>query len=200
MRTSQSTTSARGKIGAWLVVLVALVATMIGGAAASQAEPSSGSVTAAATPAAKLKKCAAVKDLRKRVVCVTESQLGVSESGKGDNHCQKYFRQFGSTLKCDRPSGPWCAAFTRWVWTKAGVRGVPASFHTAGWRAALKSTGTPKPGDVAARGTEHIAIVVKVVKSGGRTIVHTIDGNSSNKVKRNSHTLGSRSYFKLPGA
>ncbi|CAL9573256.1 hypothetical protein SUDANB95_04839 [Actinosynnema sp. ALI-1.44] len=202
MQSSQGSTTARtNKAVSLLVLLAAVLAALIGGTTAAQAQPGSSVTAAAETPAQKLKKCGAIKDLRKRVVCAAESQLGVGESGKGDKHCQKYFRAFGSNLDCDNDqTGPWCAAFTRWVWTKSGVRSVPASFHTAGWRSALKATKTPKPGDVAANGTSHISIVTKVVKSGGRTVVHTIDGNVSDKVMRKSHTLGSRSYFKLPGA
>lgn len=181
----------RKKFAPLLVAVTAIACLLVGGAVAASA--------ASGNPDQKAKTCQQDRSLstREKVVCIAKSQLGVRETGvrtpKPDN-CQKYFRYFGANLNCDDDvNGQWCAAFTRWVWTKAGVKSVPRSFAVDGWKAALKSTSHPKPGDVATvKGGQHILIVVKVE---GRT-VYTIDGNGGrNDVRLKKHSLGAMNYW-----
>lgn len=190
----------KSKFAPLMVALAAIVALLVGGAVAAQAQTT---VAARASADAKAKKCQRNGSLntREKVVCIAKSQLGVKERGvkkRKSNNCQKYFRDFGSKLNCDDDvNGQWCAAFTRWVWTKAGVSRVPKSFGVSSWAGSLgKSVKTPKPGDVAvSRGQTHIEIVVKV--SGGK--VYTIDGNGGrDDVRKGSHRRGGMTYYRMP--
>ncbi|MER7007412.1 CHAP domain-containing protein [Dactylosporangium sp. NPDC000555] len=181
------------KVVPLLVAFAAIAALLTGGAVAANA--------AASDPDTKAKACQSDKSLdrREKVGCIAESQVGVRERGttkRAANNCQKYFRDFGSGLNCDDDTnGQWCAAFTRWVWTKAGVPNTPKSFAVQGWVAALTKVSTPKPGDVAvASSGQHIEIVVKV--SG--TTIHTIDGNGGkDNVARGSHRKGVMTYYRM---
>ncbi|MGY0231117.1 hypothetical protein [Longispora urticae] len=193
-----------------LVVGVAMAGLMVG--LSSAASASTDTMTAEATsiataagknPDQKAADCRASKTLtlRQKVACVATSQLGVKEDGtrtRKPTNCQKYFKDFGSSLNCnDDVNGQWCAAFTRWVWTKAGVKPVPASFGVDSWRASLTGTKSPQVGDVVLK-PQHIMIVVKVEKVGKKTVVHTIDGNGGNDdVRKKSHTLGAFKYAKM---
>ena len=190
----------KSKFAPLVVALAAICALLVGGAVAAQAKTT---VASSSSADAKAKKCQRDGSLnrREKVVCIAKSQLGVKERGvykRKSNNCQKYFRDFGSKLNCDDDQrGQWCAAFTRWVWSKAGVSRVPASFMVSGWANSLgRSVKTPKPGDVAvSRGETHIEIVVKV---SGRT-VYTIDGNGGrDDVRKGSHTRGGMTYYRMP--
>ncbi|MCW6007338.1 CHAP domain-containing protein [Micromonospora sp. CPCC 205371] len=142
--------------------------------------------------------------LRERIACVAWSQRGVievnnsganelpgvSSRSAGDKwHCAKYFKSFGSNLNCESDSkGHWCAAFTRWVWTKAGVKSVPKSFHAGTWRSKLKKhkTGSPRVGDYAVWNDTHSGIVVR--RNGDR--IGVIEGNASDAARYRTYTLG----------
>ncbi|MEV0132381.1 CHAP domain-containing protein [Dactylosporangium sp. NPDC050688] len=183
----------RKKVAPLLVALAAVAALLFGSAMAANA------ATANADTKAKACQNNDSLDRREKVVCIARSQLGVRERGttkRAANNCQKYFRDFGSKLNCDDDvKGPWCAAFTRWVWTKAGVPNTPKSFLVSNWAAALTRVRTPKPGDVAvASSGQHIEIVVWV---NGKTI-HTIDGNGgNNSVAKGSHRKGAMTYYRM---
>ncbi|MEV0134884.1 CHAP domain-containing protein [Dactylosporangium sp. NPDC050688] len=181
------------KVAPLLVAFAAIAALLFGGVAVANA--------ATANPDTKAKACQNDRSLdrREKVVCIAKSQLGVRERNtktRKANNCQKYFRDLGSGLNCDDDvNGQWCAAFTRWVWTKAGVPNTPKSFAVQGWVQALTKVSTPKPGDVAvARSGQHIEIVVKV--SG--TKVYTIDGNGgNNSVASGDHRKGNMTYYRM---
>lgn len=159
----------------------------------------SGPAHATDTPDQKMKVCQenSSLDLRATIACIAKSQDGIAEGKGGAYSCQKYFRDFGSNLNCnDDQNGQWCAAFTRWVWTKAGVKDVPKSFGVQEWAHALKRDSTPQVGDVGVFPSgEHIGVIVEVNKG---TVV-TREGNSSDKV--NTHTLKTDylKYYKVPG-
>jgi hypothetical protein len=190
-----------------LLLAIAVIATLaVGGSVAAQA--AGVSVTGKLNPDQKAKKCQQDNSLnrREKVVCIATSQLGVRETGqykRKSTNCQKYFRDFGSSLNCnDDNNGQWCAAFTRWVWAKAGVPGTPKSFYVPTWADQLgRKVATPKPGDVAvAKSQMHIEIVVRVTRSGNGTVtVHTIDGNGGrDNVARGSHRRGAMNYYRMP--
>jgi hypothetical protein len=183
-----------------LVAISAIGILLVGGAVTAHAAETR--ALAAPTADEKAKKCQHNNSLSQRqmVVCIATSQLGVKERNtrtRKSNNCQKYFRDFGSSLNCDDDvNGQWCAAFTRWVWAKSGVPNTPKSYLVASWASALSRVTTPKAGDVAvAQNGNHIEIVVKV--SG--TTVHTIDGNGGrDNVARGSHRKGGMKYYRMP--
>jgi putative chitinase len=131
--------------------------------------------------------------LADRVLDIARSNLGFRE---GAGNVNPFSRFFG------RPAEAWCADFVSYCFTKAGK---PLNFaNTDAMMNHLKKqgawhTGTPKPGDIVLfdwnRGdrdpSEHVGMVEKVYKKGGQTFVQTIEGNSSNQVKRNTYPLGS---------
>jgi len=95
----------------------------------------------------------------------------------------------------------WCADFVSYCYTKAGKKlndpWTPSLLQT------LKNNGTwnrnnPKPGDIimfdwtpgSGRLAEHTGLVEKVYRSGGKTWVQTIEGNSGDMVRRNRYAVG----------
>ena len=130
-----------------------------------------------------------------RVLGAARSQLGVRErTGNNDGvPAQRY---------ADGRREPWCADFVAWTHRQAGKpipgnqRSLASVQHMEDQmkRNGMFHRGTPKPGDViffknrggSDRGAgRHVGIVEKV--EGGR--VHTIEGNSGNRVRRRSYPL-----------
>ncbi|WP_280398944.1 CHAP domain-containing protein [Nocardia carnea] len=125
-----------------------------------------------------------------------ELKLGAVERGGSSNDV--YYRETGERAPYDIDA-PWCAAFTSYVWEKAGYQVdwtnpnyVPAIWNDA---KAKLDTATPRyaeEGDLIifdwqGDGTpDHIGIVEKVE---GSTIT-TIEGNSSNELRRNEYQMG----------
>ena len=193
-----------------LVTAFAVIAAVLLGGAGQASAASPATATAATTAAAAAKKTPMQKtaDCKKKdistrsmIACVAKAHLGVKEDGskavKAWN-CQRYFRDFGSSLNCnDDVNGQWCAAFTRWVWKNAGVpkSKIPASFGVSGWKSALDRVKTPKVGDVAvAKSGSHIMIVTAV--SGSK--ITTIDGNGGkDNVRTKTHTKGAYYYYRM---
>ncbi|GAB2816829.1 CHAP domain-containing protein [Lentzea nigeriaca] len=144
--------------------------------------------TAAAAPAS----------TRDKIVKAARKEIGTAEKPMGSN-CQKYSKQCVS----------WCALFATWVWRKAGV-GIPQYAFTGDvykWGQkhkkaySKKRLKNAKPGDVLLLGTgpsspstsKHIGIVEKIdVKAGKVTL---IEGNASNKVKRVTRALSTKTFY-----
>lgn len=124
--------------------------------------------------------------LGQKIVAVARAELakGISEPG---NNCVPYN---------DCNGQPWCAAFVSHVWATAGVPMPFIQASNAIWTWAsqhahvLPATATPQPGDAILYGTGptntttsvHVGIVETVHPDGRIT---TIEGNLSNRVKRN---------------
>lgn len=98
----------------------------------------------------------------------------------------------------------WCASFVSWCYKgnnvfgyQASVGGIMSVAKQKGLYSA-KGTYTPKAGDVMIQknGASHTGIVESVDADG---TIHTIEGNSSNQVKRCTYKKGSRGYNQISG-
>lgn len=131
--------------------------------------------------------------VRNKIKKIARGQLGYHE---GPGNQNKY-----------GPTGPWCANFTTWVWRKSGVD-IPILPFTGdvydwgrdhGLAYGKNNLDAARPGDVLLFGTgpespstsTHIGIVESV--NGDK--VTLIEGNSSDKVQRVTHTLSSSTFY-----
>jgi|GEM_PF-2529927 len=119
----------------------------------------------------------------------TNSNLDDFTANRGSNNYNKYARDIGVAN-----GQAWCATFVWWLMRTAGVSegAYPArTTATRDWfndRGLYRARGTytPKPGDyIVFENVSHCGIVESV--SGG--YVTTIEGNSSDQVKRNRYSL-----------
>ena len=126
---------------------------------------------------------------------------------------EKYWRFMGFTSRV-----AWCASFTSYCAEQAGVGGgnpLPKSASVAGWIAGTKGkqhyardfmagteTYQPKGGDIIiwyngvggspVTGIEHVGVVESIDESG---VIHTIEGNTSDRSMRRTHgTLADGRY------
>jgi hypothetical protein len=119
-----------------------------------------------------------------KMVQVAIGELGQGESPPGSNNT-KYGRWYGLN------PGPWCAMFIDWVAQKAlGSKWAKVIPHTAsapGMMAGLpRQSGAPQPGDIGGIPGQHVFLVEKTTGS----TVHTIEGNHSSVVQRNTRPRG----------
>ena len=140
---------------------------------------------------AKMKK-GAKGDYRTRALEIARRFLGFHERGDNGNPFSKFF---------GRGPEAWCADFVSYAYTKAGKNlNQP---YTPTLLAQLKSNGTytrnnPKPGDIiifdwhpgSGVSAQHTGLVEKVFRKNGRLYVQTIEGNSSDAVRRNTWAVG----------
>ena len=127
--------------------------------------------------------------MAKDIVDVAIAEIGYSETG---NNSTKYGKWYGMN------GAAWCHMFVSWCANQAGVKTsiVPKTASCSSgmnWfkkKNLFKYKGkyTPKRGDIiyfCSAGSSHVGIVEKV---SGNT-VHTVEGNTSNKVARRSYSL-----------
>lgn len=125
-----------------------------------------------------------------------ELERGVAERGGSSNNA--YYTDTGERTPFDIGDA-WCASFTSYVWEKAGYEVdwtnknyVPAIWNDAKANLETADAGYAEKGDLIifdwqGDGTpDHIGIVDKVEGS----TIHTIEGNSSNQLKRNEYQMG----------
>lgn len=101
-----------------------------------------------------------------------------------------------------RPPEAWCADFVSFCAKKAGLKMNTASAQQVaniikdqgGW----KGKSNPKPGDAvtfrwdgSGGWADHVGLVEKVFKRGGKTYVQTIEGNSGDRVRRKTYLANS---------
>ena len=127
-------------------------------------------------------------------LAAAQSQVGVSEQPPGSNDGPQIAEY--RTATAGSGVGPWCAYFTSWAASQAGVplgeagQGFGSVSALYGWaqrtgRATPAGPGVqPNPGDLIVWGGEHIGIVESVDPDGS---IHTIEGNSSNAVSRRNY-------------
>lgn len=126
--------------------------------------------------------------MAKDIVDVAIGELGYAEEG---NNSTKYGKWYGAN------GAAWCHMFVSWCANQAGVSTsiVPKTASTSAGMNWFKNKGlfkykgkyTPKRGDIVyfKTGRSHAGIVEKV---SGSTL-HTVEGNSSNKVRRRTYPL-----------
>lgn len=133
---------------------------------------------------------------RDEILRIAAGEVGVKEQGGEDRGARidEYRKSAGGS------GGPWCAYFASWVFNQAGIPLVDNNGD--GWTVTIANWGkdkgtwhdkgwTPKPGDLIffknsggnPNFVNHIEIVEKVEPDG---TIHTIGGNSSDQVKRNT--------------
>ncbi len=126
--------------------------------------------------------------MSKDIVDVAIGEIGYRESG---NNSTKYGKWYGMN------GAPWCHMFVSWCAGQAGVSTavVPKTASTSTGMAWFKKKGLfrykgkyiPKRGDIVyfKTGRSHVGIVEKV---SGNTL-HTVEGNTSDKVARRTYSL-----------
>jgi hypothetical protein len=132
-----------------------------------------------------------------KILNAARGEIGVTESPPGSNNSPRIAQYRQATAGSPGP-GPWCAYFVSWACKQAGV---PVGDHGQGFgsvdalyswaqhagRAQPVSSGyVPKPGDLIVF-NQHIGIVENVLPGGQ---IQTIEGNSSDRVSRRTHSRG----------
>jgi len=131
-----------------------------------------------------------------RMVAIAQREVGVAESPPGSNNSPRIAQYRRATAGAPGP-GPWCAYFLSWVARQAGVplgergQGFGAVEQVWSWAQrtgkALPASAQPRPGDLIVWGGRHIGMVERVDAQG----IHTIEGNSSDRVARRTYRPGS---------
>ncbi|MCA3011292.1 MAG: peptidoglycan-binding protein [Myxococcaceae bacterium] len=117
------------------------------------------------------------------------SHLGYHEGAGNQN-------MFSSAL--GRPPEPWCADFVSYVARRAGFSVNTASAQGVAnfleQRGTWKGRSDPQPGDAvtfrwdgSGGWADHVGIVERVYRQNGRLYVQTIEGNSSDQVRRKTY-------------
>jgi hypothetical protein len=127
-----------------------------------------------------------------KILNAARGEIGVTESPPGSNNSPRIAQYRQATAGSPGP-GPWCAYFVSWAARQAGA---PIGDNGSGYGAvdavrawgqrtgrAFPNTQTPKPGDLILF-NQHIGLVESVDPNG---TVHTIEGNSSDRVTRRTH-------------
>jgi hypothetical protein len=129
-----------------------------------------------------------------RALAAAQAEVGVAEQAPGSNDAPRIAEY--RTATAGSGVGPWCAYFTSWAASQAGVplgeagQGFGSVSALYDWaqrtgRATPAGAGvTPNPGDLIVWGGRHIGIVESVDTDGS---IHTIEGNSSNAVSRRTY-------------
>jgi hypothetical protein len=129
-----------------------------------------------------------------RALAVAQAEVGVAEQPPGSNDGPRIAEY--RTATAGSAVGPWCAYFTSWCASQAGVplgevgQGFGSVAALYAWaqrtgRAVPAGQGvSPSAGDLIVWGGRHIGIVESVDPDGS---IHTIEGNSSNAVSRRTY-------------
>lgn len=141
-----------------------------------------------------------------KVLNIARNEIGYHEAG---NNITKYADEIDRTAFNTGPKNgyAWCAVFQEWLFFKAfGERmamkmlNIPNGSSAAGCESFMQyfigagafHRSVPKPGDIvffySGDGVNHVGIVERVEEA----VVHTIEGNSCDAVRRNSYMIGDR--------
>src|SRR4051794_1425289 len=139
------------------------------------------------------------------IVNLVRGEVGQAEQPPGSNDSPRIAQYRQATAGSG--VGPWCAYFTSWAAREAGVPvgdggqgfGAVADVWAWGQRTgkSLPVGSTPAPGDLIVWDGRHIGIVESVDADGS---IHTIEGNSSDKVSRRTYGAdggGATGYVRL---
>jgi hypothetical protein len=117
------------------------------------------------------------------------AEVGQAEQPPGSNDSPRIAEYRAATAGSG--VGPWCAYFTSWAAKQAGMpigeQGQGFGAVGAVWDWAQRTGRTsaqPAPGELIVWGSRHIGIVESVDPNG---TIHTIEGNSSDKVSRRTY-------------
>jgi len=140
-------------------------------------------------------------DARQRILNIARGEIGVREEG-GEDRGERISQYRASTRGSDT-GGSWCADFASWVYNQNGTpivdgNGDPWTVTIAKWAQGNgrwhDKGSTPQPGDMVffkyaerPNFVNHVEIVESVDADG---TIHTIGGNSSDQVKRNTFEPG----------
>jgi hypothetical protein len=172
------------------VVILTCLCALVAGIGAAPARASGSGLTGPVITPPIAKK----RDIPREIVRIARAEFlkGIQEVPRGSNNSPRIAR-YRAALTPRPRSGPWCAYFASWVTQRAGVpigtrgRGIAGA---AGVRAWAQRTGrwvrSPRPGDLAVYGSEHVGVVVSV--AGSR--MTTIEGNWSDRVSRLNRARG----------
>ncbi|MEO6867358.1 MAG: CHAP domain-containing protein [Gaiellales bacterium] len=141
-----------------------------------------------------------------RMVALAQQELASNvRETHGNNESPRIREYRTATAGAENTPGPWCAYFVSWLAQSAGAP-IGAGGNGTGYVPTLEAwgrqegrytaagQGTPAPGDIAiinwnGRGVaDHTGIVERVDPDG---TVHTIEGNSSDTIKRREYGAGS---------
>ena len=139
-------------------------------------------------------------DYAQDVLAIAVSQLGYTESGSNyvvEESGTKGYTRYGAWYGI--PYGDWCAMFVSFCLDYAGVEGMPLDANCPSWEAKLSeldlyrvpSEYVPKPGDIiffdweGDNSSDHVGLVETI----DGTNITTIEGNSGNRVARNTYEL-----------
>jgi hypothetical protein len=133
------------------------------------------------------------------IVNLVQQEVGQAEQPPGSNNSTRIAQYRQATVGSG--VGPWCAYFTSWAAREAGVplgdngQGFGRVDDVYSWAQksgkAIPNTGgnvTPQPGDLIVW-DEHIGVVKNVDADG---TIHTIEGNSSDRVSERTYAPGAR--------
>jgi hypothetical protein len=157
----------------------------------NQALQAAGAQTATATTA--VLPAAGGTPAGQTMVNLARAEIGVAEQPPGSNDSPRIAQFRQATAGAPGP-GPWCAYFVSWAAREAGVpignagQGFGRVDDVWAWgqsagKAIPAGSGTPQPGDLIVW-DEHIGIVESV---GGDGSIHTIEGNSSDRVSQRTY-------------
>jgi len=126
------------------------------------------------------------------MVNLARQEVGVAEQPPGSNDSPRIAQYRQATAGSG--VGPWCAYFCSWAARESGVplgdagHGFGAVSDVWSWAQrtgkSVPAGSTPAPGDLIVWGGRHIGIVESVDANGS---IHTIEGNSSDKVSRRTY-------------
>lgn len=137
-----------------------------------------------------------------RMVQLAQQEIGVQESPSGSNDAPRIREYRTATAGAEHQPGPWCAYFVSWLARQAGAP-IGAGGNGTGYVPTLAAWGQqtgrfvnaatpPQPGDIVifSRGgiPGHTGIVENVGMDGR---IHTIEGNSSDRVARRDYAPNS---------
>jgi hypothetical protein len=133
---------------------------------------------------------------RGALLAAVQGEVGQAEAPPGSNDSPRIAEYRAATAGAPGP-GPWCAYFVSWAARQAGMplgdrgEGLGSVDAVYDWaqrtgRAVPAGSGTPRPGDLIVW-DEHIGVVESVAADGS---IHTIEGNSSNRVAGRVHAPG----------
>ncbi|MCW2956076.1 MAG: hypothetical protein JWO69_945 [Thermoleophilia bacterium] len=150
-----------------------------------------------------------------QMVALAQREIGVAESPMGSNESPRIKEYRAATAGAENTPGPWCAYFVSHLAKEAGAP-IGANGNGTGYVPTLEAWGKqegrftefgaqpPQPGDIVifnwngAGVPDHTGIVESVDADG---TIHTIEGNSSNKVQRRDYgaTTNDINGFVRPG-